>query len=110
MELHKRHWVKKVEEWKDSGLSKTEFCAREGINRGTFSTWWRRYKAQVKGEPGGSFVEITPNNEGLSKKKEETSEYPAEISAAGFTVRINGNADSSLIESIFKALEGRLCS
>lgn len=108
MELQKRHWVKKVESWKESGLSKAEYCRREGINRGTFSTWSHRYKTQIEGERKG-FVEITPQKTEESCS-EEASAYPAKISAAGFTVKINGNADSSLIESIFKALEGRLCS
>ena len=108
MELQKRHWVKKVESWKESGLSKAEYCRREGINQGTFSTWSHRYKTQFEGERKG-FVEITPKKSKESCSKPSTN-YPVEISAGGFSVKINGNADCHLIENIFKALEARLCS
>jgi len=109
MELHQRHWVKKVESWKESGLTKTEFCRREGINRGTFSTWWRRYKAQIEKNGSGGFVEVSSVAEVKSKREQNGGEYPVEISAGGFSVKINSNADSILIEKIFKALETRLC-
>jgi hypothetical protein len=56
MELRQRHWVKKVERWKESGMTKTEFCRQEGINRGTFATWWRRYKAQIVEDESGGLI------------------------------------------------------
>ena len=108
MELKKRHWVEKVEKWKESGLSQTEFCRHEEINRKTFATWYHRYKRQIEGE-GKGFVEITPSTQAESCS-ESTSSYPVEISAAGIHIKINGSADGPLIENIFKALEGRLCS
>ena len=110
MEKPKRHWVAEIERWKASGLRKSEYCTREGINRNTFSTWWRRYKATEERRIDGSgFVEVN-----LAKGREKidtpTHSYPAEIHAVGFIVRINGDADRHLIENIFKALESRLCS
>jgi hypothetical protein len=35
-------WAKRVERWKDSGLTAKEFAAEVGINAGTLSHWsWR---------------------------------------------------------------------
>lgn len=110
MELQKRHWVQKVERWKESGLTKSEFCRQEGINRGTFSTWWRRYKAQVAEDESDGFVELTSSVEEKSSREKNESENSVEIIAAGIRVKINGNVDGTLIENIFKALEARLCS
>jgi hypothetical protein len=33
-------WAKRVERWKDSGLSAKEFCAETGINAHSLA-WWR---------------------------------------------------------------------
>jgi hypothetical protein len=110
MELQKRHWVQEVERWKKSGLSKSEFCRQEGIHRGTFSTWWRRYKEQRAEDESGGFVELRPVVEEKRREGRHGSEYPAEICAGGLCVKLNANADRPLIENIFKALEARQCS
>ena len=41
-------WAKRVERWRDSGLSAKEFAAETGINPRSLS-WWRWHLA--KGEP-----------------------------------------------------------
>lgn len=54
-------WAKRVERWKDSGLSTREFAAEMGINPNTLSHWkWKLDKATataVKRKPA-AFVEV----------------------------------------------------
>jgi transposase len=109
LELQQEQWVKQVEKWKQSGLSKSEFCRREGINRGTFATWYRRYKERAE-KPSDGFVQIRP-----SSSPSEQSERPQkieciEITAGKFTVRLPNNAGRQLIEDVLGALEAHICS
>ena len=102
------HWVGHVERWKRSGLTVREFCRREGFPVNTFYTWRKRYKKKIE-KPAGGFVEITPHR-AEKRDSEEKGDYPIEISAGAFTVRVRGDADSLLLENLFTALEARVCS
>jgi transposase-like protein len=42
-------WRRRVERWKDSGLTAKEFAAETGINAGTLQFW--RYKLKQGGRP-----------------------------------------------------------
>lgn len=60
-------WSKRVERWKDSGLSAREFSSEMGINPGTLSYWrWKlgkkAAKSPNKGKPVG-FVEVVAETE-----------------------------------------------
>jgi len=60
-------WAKRVERWRASGLSGTEFARRIGVNARTLA-WWRWHLASAGGSgpsvPTGSlpaeFVELVP--------------------------------------------------
>ena len=51
-------WAKRVERWKDSGLTAREFAAEVGVNEHTLSSWRRRLAAE--GEPDRPETAITP--------------------------------------------------
>lgn len=48
-------WAKRVERWRDSGLTAKEFAAETGLNAGTLAHWsWKlRAGSDVEGKPGG---------------------------------------------------------
>lgn len=108
MELHQKQWVQQVEKWKESGLSKSAFCRKEGINRGTFATWYRRYKERFE-KPNDGFVRIHSSNAEKETGTRQNS-APIEISAGGITVRLPKDAERQLIEEVIGALEARICS
>jgi hypothetical protein len=60
-------WSKRVERWKDSGLTAKEFAAETGINANTLSHWGWKLAARKRSspsagappsEPGTRFVEV----------------------------------------------------
>ena len=44
-------WAKRVERWKDSGLSAKEFAAQTGLNASTLTYWSWKLRAGVAKEP-----------------------------------------------------------
>ena len=56
METHERsrvardEWAKRVERWRDSGLSCAEFAAELGINPRTLTYWKWMFKKEARGE------------------------------------------------------------
>lgn len=110
MELQQKQWVREVEKWKESGLSKSAFCRREGINRGTFATWYRRYKERFNSQKDDGFVKIRHSSSPSQHFKRQRNEEPIEIKAGNFTVRLPKDADRQLIENVLGALEAHICS
>lgn len=59
-----RQWLELVGDWKRSGLTLHEFCARRGLKPATLS-WWRqemrRRGAELPQSAGVKLVEITRN-------------------------------------------------
>jgi len=78
-----------AEEWQEifarfarSGLRAAEFCAREGIAKGSFRTWYQRRKPSAP-KPAG-FLELSPPP-GEQRPWEVEVELPG-----GITVRVRG--------------------
>jgi hypothetical protein len=64
-------WVKRVERWRDSGLSAKEFAAEIGVKAGTLAHWKWRLGAECRGKRGPgrkkalhptvpAFIEVAP--------------------------------------------------
>ena len=60
-------WLKRVERWRESGLSAAEFASEVGINAGSLRHWGWRANAERRGEAahrvssegGVTFVEVS---------------------------------------------------
>src|SRR5690625_6496189 len=75
-----------VEQWKQSGITRKEFCRQADIKVGTFAYWVAKYKEDnQQSDPGGfvrveasaqpaSRVEITYPNGVMIRSEEHTSE------------------------------------
>ncbi len=44
-------------EFRDSGMSRSEFCQEKGYHSGTFSRWLRRY-GKIEDSPGRSLIPV----------------------------------------------------
>ncbi len=80
-----------IEDWKNSGLNKTEFCKTRSINIHTFNYWCQKIKKQNT-TPG--FIEIRPGADRISKQAIRLT-YPN-----GVCIDLPSNAGLSLIASL----------
>ncbi len=91
-------WKGKIAEWEKSGLSRKEFCEKNGLNRSTASYWFKKF---LKADTEGGFVEIKPlslisnSKEGL--KVIVGDKYKIEVSANNF--------NPSVFSEVVKVLE-----
>jgi transposase-like protein len=72
-------WLKRVERWKDSGLSAREFAAEVGINAQTLSYWrWKLKKvAKAPRKKQVAFVEVVAGSGGELAGVEPIASEPA---------------------------------
>lgn len=105
----REEWRKRVERWKDSGLTAKEFAAESGINAGTLQFW--RYKLR-RPAPGGrrrpsgagsllsSIVEVRP------AAAPPESRFEIEL-GNGRRVRVPAAFDASALKALLAILEAR---
>ena len=102
-------WRKRVDRWRDSGLTAREFAAETGINAGTLQFW--RYKLR-KGEPVSARRRATgAKNPILSSIVEvrpsvATEEMRFEIDLAnGRRLRVPAAYEASALKALLAILE-----
>jgi hypothetical protein len=104
-------WSKRVERWKDSGLSAREFAAETGINARSLS-WWRwhlsakpktstasqprRRRSRAVAVPPVTFVEVSAP---------ATAAALEVVVACGRTVRVPVGFDAPTFERLLAVLE-----
>ncbi len=42
--MERKHWIKHVEAWKQSGLTRKMYCQENDVKASTFNTWVCRYR------------------------------------------------------------------
>lgn len=92
METHERsrvareEWAKRVERWRDSGLSCAEFAAELGVNPRTLTYWKWMFNKEARGEPR---VWPTRKTRGLRASRElRASEPPRALAAVTGLVEV----------------------
>jgi transposase-like protein len=109
-------WVKRVERWRDSGLTLKEFASEVGVNANTLAGWrWR-----LGSEGGGAeasrvprFLEIVAPPEATEPSAAATSAMqpaaePFElILSGGLRVRVPVQFDGRALRRLVDALEAR---
>jgi transposase-like protein len=112
-------WAKRVQRWKDSGLTAREFAAETGLNPRTLSYWrWRLGRQQLKDEP----AEKTEQRPTAVQKREAPSDISfVELKAprAGsrerievvvgdrYTVRVADDFEAETLRRVLDVVEGR---
>jgi transposase len=104
-------WIKRVERWRDSGLSAKEFAAQAGVDWDRLRHWkWRLAKegVEAKTAPAESsvvsaplaFVEVTPtplpNHQG-----DEGIEI---LAPSGFRIRVTERFDADTLRRVLAAM------
>src|SRR5689334_10444930 len=110
-------WVKRVERWRDSGLTLKEYAAEIGVNANTLAGWRWRLRSdegrEARGAPNApSFVEIiAPPDAGRAVAVTAPAPQAAEpfelILSSGRRVRVPVEFDGRALRRLVDALEAR---
>jgi len=103
-------WLKRVERWRDSGLSAKEYAAETGLKASTLSYWKWRLKSEAKPAPRSTgrkqpqgrslpFIEVAAG-------AIATSRFEVEL-AHGVIVRMPMDFDSEALGRLLAVLEQR---
>ena len=120
---NRAEWEKRVERWRDSGLTSKEFAAEVGINAATLTYWkWRlrKEKREASGE-GPKAKPSKPRPKPAPRKPERTTEASSlvvveappsdsriEVELAGGTrLRVPSSFDPDTLRRLVATLEGR---
>ena len=95
-------WVKRVEAWSASGLSRVQWCQQEGVRYVEFLKWVRRLRPEV--------ITRRPRQERLFVELQDQSR-PAEIEirAGMFEVRVQRGFDPEVLGACLRVLESLTC-
>ena len=120
-----QYWRRLHEKQRSSGLSQKAYCAREGLNANTFSSWKKIIKTRdgeqqqaVKravrqaflnraakiAEPA-SFIPLVPTATTEPLPPPTTKNIVAEISFGGGLVRVIAGADCTTLVALLRALK-----
>jgi hypothetical protein len=111
-------WSKRVERWRDSGLTLKEYASEIGVNANTLAGWrWRLrpesgHEARATPEPP-RFLEIVAAPEVTERGAEPggSKHEPAEpfelILSGGYRVRVPAEFDGRALRRLVDALEAR---
>lgn len=100
-------WAKRVERWKDSGLTAKEFAGELGINPNSLQQWaYQLRKTGLRGTPARTkhrreaqpqFVELAPPAAAATTQS-------FDVRVGRFTVAVPGGFDESSLSRLLKVL------
>jgi hypothetical protein len=98
-------WAKRVERWKDSGLTAKEFAAETGVKASTLTYWsWRLRASRPKqpsarsSAPRGRFVQLSASSPSAAPATLEL------VLGAGIVVRIPSGFDEETLTRVVRAV------
>ena len=116
-------WAKRVERWKDSGLTAKEFAAETGVNASTLAYWSWRLGAQAREEPEATAARRRPakpmrsRDPAKSQRKHTTPSYvevpvaavvtapdPVELVLGDVCVRVPVGFDEATLTRVVRAV------
>ena len=111
-------WAKRVERWRDSGLTLKEFAAEIGVNANTLAGWRWRLSSQEAVAPVASrapaFLEIVAPVEDASEDEGSAAEAAAPgmeplevVLRSGHRVRVPARFDEAALRRVVAVLEAR---
>jgi len=100
--MERKHWIKHVEAWKESGLTRKMYCQENDVKASTFNTWVRRYRGILFKENASDLVEIKPKR----SREIKSLNSRIEIAAGGFTIRVSEEVDMNLLRKVLLMVEG----
>jgi hypothetical protein len=116
--VEREEWAKRVERWRDSGLTTAQFAAELGINPKTLTYWAWTLKREASGKkrvwPSKKLTEATMVGAGASAAKAAPAfvELPRHGSSARFELEVRGRRlhipsafDAQQLRALLKILE-----
>ena len=104
-------WRQHVERWRESGLSRGEYCARQGLSRRTFGWWaWRLARDDrgdaERGAPRFLAIETEPSAPDAAVMTASAPGGPSiEIALPdGVAVRVGADVDVAALRRVLQAL------
>jgi hypothetical protein len=89
-------WQKRLEEWKTSGKTVTQWCQEKGIYKAAFYHWKKKLSEQILNR--NSFIEL-----------KEDRALPIELEYRGIRIRLTENFDSRTLLRCLEALKRLPC-
>ena len=103
-------WQKRVQRWKDSGLTAKEFAAETGLNAGTLQFW--RYKLKHGARSSVRTKSKSPSDEILASLVEVRAPTVASLDERfeielgnGRRLRVGGGFDATALRALIAVLE-----
>ena len=100
--LTREEWVKAIGQWRRSGQSREEWCARRELNPRRME-WWERRISGRGGEreaADSSFVEVTSDGEVVPSGL-------LELEVGGVRLRVGAGFDEQVLVRVLAVLEAR---
>ena len=88
--VDREEWAKRVERWRDSGLTTAEFAAELGINPKTLTYWAWTLKREASGQRRVWSVKKKPFAAGAAQTGQAFVELPGNGSTARFELEVRG--------------------
>jgi transposase len=113
-------WAKRVERWKDSGLTAKEFGAETGVNPSTLSFWsWKLGSEQREGRRTSTAPSPHSRKRGAEPKRDKPAARLVEVSTVvtssppmlevvlgrGARVRVPAGFDEATLTRVVRAVE-----
>jgi hypothetical protein len=111
-----RFWLRHLQRWRQSGLSQTQYCRRQGLSAPAFGWWKAQLSAADKPtesltdregrtDPQGAFVEVAVSG---SDRPETGGEFPYEIALANHRyLRLGRSFEGERVRQLLTLLEER---
>jgi hypothetical protein len=101
----KTWWHDHYHAWQSSGLSKSTYCKKHGINRSSFANWTRRFDQEPtllpNSESSSVFFKVAPT----SKQPTTQASQAGSVTVKGITVVFDSPADSTDCLTWIKTLQ-----
>jgi hypothetical protein len=109
-------WTKRVECWRESGLSANEFAAELGVNAATLAQWKYRLAAEARAEmprettlaPAAlSFVEVNAEAPPVAAERPAAQSTFDVVLRNGITVRVPSQFDAAALRRLVDVMATR---
>ena len=109
-------WTKRVERWRESGLSANEFAAELGVNAATLAQWKYRLAAEARAAmpsevtlaPAAlSFVEVNAEAEPVAAERSAAQSTFDVVLLNGITVRVPSQFDAAALRRVVDVMTTR---
>ncbi len=105
---NREQWLKRVQRWKDSGLTAREFAAEMGFSVHTLRYWSGRLRVEDRDRgaatvvgPRPKFIEVT---EALSGAKADRGESGLELLVADVVIRVAAGFDEHTLRQLLSVV------